>query len=273
MNGTITITRGDKVTVHTYTSPPEGWLVNTHILEGPTKLVIFDGQLMKACADEAAAYARQLDKPVERIILSHPHPDHWSGFEVLTARFPQAEVHALPAVTEVVRAAGEIMLGKLQPSYGDKIATRVTVPSGAISAGLQTFDGARLEFREYSHGESDVQLVALLPEQQVMLAFDLVFAPRDHAFTLAGHFDNWVTILESLKAMPGYDTIVIGHDTPTDPSAFDATIVYLNRAKEIHAASKDGQSYASALKAAFPDRAQPGWVDFSGMMLYGAQRV
>jgi hypothetical protein len=197
MNGTITITRSDKVTIHTYTSPPEGWLVNTHILEGPTKLVIFDGQLVNACADEAA--------------------------------------------------------------------------SGAISVGPQTFDGARLEFREYPHGESDVQLVALLPEQRVMLAFDLVFAPRDHAFTLAGHFDDWVTILETLKTMPGYDTIVIGHDTPTDPSAFEATIAYLKRAKEIHAGSKDGQSYASALKAAFPDRAQPAWVDFSGMVLYGAQ--
>jgi len=115
--------------------------------------------------------------------------------------------------------------------------------------------------------------MALLPEQQVMLAFDLVFASRDHAFTLAGHFDNWVTILETLKEMPGYDTIIIGHDTPTDPSAFDATIAYLKRAKEIYAASKDGQSYASALKAAFPDRAQPGWVDFSGMALYSGQRI
>ena len=273
MNGTITITRGGTVTIHTYTSPPEGWLVNTHILEGPTKLIIFDGQLVRAYADEAAAYASHLNKPVDRIILSHPHPDHWSGLEVLTARFPQAEVHALPGVTELVRAAGEIMLGKLQPSYGDKIATRVTVPSGAISAGPQTFDGARLEFREYPHGESDVQLMALLPEQQVMLAFDLVFASRDHAFTLAGHFDNWVTILETLKEMPGYDTIIIGHDTPTDPSAFDATIAYLKRAKEIYAASNDGQSYASALKAAFPDRAQPGWADFSGMALYSGQRV
>jgi len=35
-----------------------------------------------------------------------------------------------------------------------------------------------------------------LPEQQVMLAFDLVFGPHDHACTLAGHFDNWVTALE-----------------------------------------------------------------------------
>ena len=242
MHGTITITRGGTVTIHTYTSPPEGWLVNTHILEGPTKLIIFDGQLVRAYADEAAAYASRLTKPVDRIILSHPHPDHWSGFEVLTARFPRAEVHALPGVTELVRAAGEIMLGKLQPSYGDKIATRVTVPSGAISAGPQTFDGARLEFREYPHGESDVQLMALLPEQQVMLAFDLVFASRDHAFTLAGHFDNWVTILETLKEMPGYDTIVIGHDhvagmyqrTGTDHRDIDAAECFLHGALRRH---------------------------------------
>jgi glyoxylase-like metal-dependent hydrolase (beta-lactamase superfamily II) len=268
MNGTITVTHGGKVTIHTYTSPPDGWLVNTHILEGPTKLAIFDGQLMTAYAEEVAAYASRLGKPVDRIILSHGHPDHWSGLEVLAPRFPQAEVHALPGVTEFLRDFGEFALGKFQENLGDKVATRVTVPSCAISVGTQTFDGAPLEFREYLDAESNVQLVALLPEQQVMFAFDLVFAPRDYAFTLVPNFDNWVTILESLKATRGYETIVIGHDTPTDRSAFDATIAYLERAKEIHAASKDGQSYASALKAAFPDRAQPGWVDFSGMMLY-----
>ena len=271
MNGIITITHGGEVTIHTYTSPPEGWLVNSHILEGPTKLVIFDGQMMNAYADEVADYASRLGKPVDRIIISHGHPDHWSGLEVLAQRFPQAEVHALPGVTEFLRAFGEFALGKFQQNFGDKVATRVTVPSRAVSLGAQTFDSARLEFREYLDAESNVQLVALLPEQHVMLAFDLVFAPRDHAFTLVPNFDNWVSILEALKAMPGYDTIIIGHDAPTDRSAFDATIAYLKRAKDIHAASKDGQSYASALKAAFPDRGQPGWVDFSAAMLYAAQ--
>ncbi len=36
-----------------------------------------------------------------------------------------------------------------------------------------------------------------------------------------------------------------------------------------HAAyASDGTSYAQALKAAFPDRLQPGWVDFSGLVLF-----
>jgi hypothetical protein len=103
-----------------------------------------------------------------------------------------------------------------------------------------------------------------------MLSFDLVFAARDHAFTVVPNFDHWIGILEGLKATRGYDTIIIGHDAPTDPSAFDATIAYLKRAQSIHADSKDGAAYASALKAAFPERAQGSWVDFSGKMLYAA---
>lgn len=271
MDGTITVSNGGKIAVHTYTSPPDGWLVNTHILEGPTKLLIIDGQLMKAYADEVVAYATSLGKPVDRFVLSHGHPDHWSGFEVLKPCFPQAEVHALTGVIEFLSAFGEYALGKVRQITGDKIAEHVTIPTQAVSVGAQTFDGAQLEFREYLDAESNVQVLALLPEQGVMLAGDIVFAPRDHAFTLVPNFDNWVTIIDSLKAMPGYDTIVIGHDTPTDRSAFDATIAYLKRAKEIHAASKDGQSYASAVKAAFPDREHPEWVDFSGGMLYSAQ--
>jgi hypothetical protein len=76
------------------------------------------------------------------------------------------------------------------------------------------------------------------------------------------HFDHWMIILESLKALQGYDTITIGHDTPVHRSAIDSTITYVNRAKEIHAASADAKTYSESLKAAFPDRRQAGWVDF-----------
>jgi hypothetical protein len=44
-----------------------------------------------------------------------------------------------------------------------------------------------------------LQLAALLPEQKVLMAFDLVFSPNEHAFTGANHFDHWMIVLESLK--------------------------------------------------------------------------
>src|SRR5438067_1700103 len=62
--------------------------------------------------------------------------------------------------------------------------------------------------------EANLQLTALLPKQRVLMAFDLVFSPNEHAFTIVDHFDHWMIILESLKALQGYDTITIGHDAP-----------------------------------------------------------
>jgi hypothetical protein len=74
------------------------------------------------------------------------------------------------------------------------------------------------------------------------------------------------------KALQGYDTITIGHDTPVHRSAIDSTIAYVKRAKEIHAASADAKTYSESLKAAFPNRRQAAWVDFSASLLYPAPR-
>jgi glyoxylase-like metal-dependent hydrolase (beta-lactamase superfamily II) len=115
-----------------------------------------------------------------------------------------------------------------------------------------------------------LQLAALLPEHKVLMAFDLVFSPNQHAFTGANHFDHWLIVLESLKALQGYDRIIIGHDTPVDRSAIDSTMTYIKRAKEIHAASADAKSYSENLKASFPDLRQASFVDLSASYLYAA---
>jgi len=147
----------------------------------------------------------------------------------------------------------------------------VTVPTKTITEGLQRIDGITYDFKRFVHAESDLQLAALLPEQKVLMAFDLVFSPNQHAFTVVDHFDHWMIILESLKALHGHDTITIGHDTPVHRSAIDSTITYVKRAKEIHAGSADARTFSESLKAAFPDQ-HADWVDFSAGLLYAAPR-
>jgi hypothetical protein len=77
-------------------------------------------------------------------------------------------------------------------------------------------------------------------------------------------------VLESLKSLQGYDTIIIGHDMPVDRSAIDSTMTYVKRAKDIHAAAADAKTYSENLKAAFPDRRQAAFVDLSASYLYAA---
>jgi glyoxylase-like metal-dependent hydrolase (beta-lactamase superfamily II) len=270
--GAVRVSQFGPIKIHSYLSPADGFHVNTQMIEGPTAVVIFDGQLLLPYADEVASYAQTLGKPVDRIILSHAHTDHWSGLQVLTERFPNARVFALDGVADQLRARGLARLDSFRPIYGDKIATKVTVPTETITEGLQQIDGITYDFKRFVDGESDLQLAALLPEQKVLMAFDLVFSPNEHAFTVVDHFDHWMIILESLKTLQGYDTITIGHDTPVYRSAIDSTIAYVKRAKEIHAASADAKTYSESLKAAFPDRQQAAWVDFSASLLYAASR-
>ena len=270
--GAILVRHFGPVKIHSYLSPADGFQVNTQMIEGPTAVVIFDGQLLVAYADEVASYVQTLGKPVDRIILSHAHTDHWSGLQVLTERFPDARAFALDGVADQVRASGPARLDSLRRIYGDKIATKVTVPTETITEGVQRIDGITYDFKRFVDAESDLQLAALLPEQKVLMAFDLVFSPNEHAFTVVDHFDHWMIVLEQLKALQDYDTITIGHDTPVHRSAIDSTITYVKRAREIHAVSADAKTYSESLKAAFPDRQLANMVDFSAKLLYAARR-
>ena len=268
--GAILVSEFGAVKIHSYLSPADGLHVNTQMIEGPNAVVIFDGQLLLPYADEVASYVQTLGKPIDRIILSHAHTDHWGGLQVLTERFPDARVFALGRIADQVRARGPARLDGLRRTYGDRAATKVTVPTETITEGPQRIDGVTYDFKRFVDAESDLQLAALLPEQKVLMAFDLVFSQNQHAFTGSNHFDHWLIVLDSLKALQGYDRIIIGHDTPVDRSAIDSTMTYVKRAKEIHAASADAKSYSEKLKAAFPDLQQAGFADLSASYLYAA---
>jgi glyoxylase-like metal-dependent hydrolase (beta-lactamase superfamily II) len=268
--GAILVNQFGPVKIHSYLSPADGLQVNTQMIEGPNVVVIFDGQLLLPYADEVASYVQMLGKPVDRIILSHAHTDHWGGLQVLTERFPNARVFALDGTADQVRARGAARLDGLRRTYGDKAAAKVTVPTETITEGPQLIDDVTYDFKRFVDAESDLQLAALLPKQKVLMAFDLVFSPNQHVFTGANHFDHWILVLESLKSLQGYDTIIIGHDMPVDRSAIDSTITYVKRAKDIHAAAADAKTYSENLKAAFPDLQQAGFVDLSASYLYAA---
>src|ERR1700742_4138356 len=105
--GSILVNEFGPVKIHSYLSPTDGFHVNTQMIEGKEAVVIFDGQLLLPYADEVASYVQTLGKPVDRIILSHAHTDHWSGLQVLTGRFPDARVFALDGIADQLQARGQ----------------------------------------------------------------------------------------------------------------------------------------------------------------------
>ena len=149
----ILVSRFGSVKIHSYLSPADGLQVNTQMIEGPNAVVIFDGQLLLPYADEVASYVQALGKPVDRIILSHAHTDHWGGLQVLTERFPGARVFALDGIADQVRTRGPARLDGLRRTYGDRAATKVTVPTETITEGPQQIDGITYDFKRFVDAE------------------------------------------------------------------------------------------------------------------------
>ena len=103
MQGTVSLTHGDKVTIHTYTAPELGWRANTHIIELPTQLVLFDAQLTPAFAREVLGITTALNKPITRLYISHAHPDHFAGATEI-----DAPTYALAEVKQLIDRSGKL---------------------------------------------------------------------------------------------------------------------------------------------------------------------
>lgn len=269
--GTVVTKDYRGVAIHTYKAPEEGLFVTSQIVETTDGLVVFDAVFHIKHAEELANYIAGLGKQVNRIVLSHIHPDHWSGLSVLHDRFPEAPIYALPEITAYIRENGQKILDARNAAFGPVVAKAPTLPDHDLAVGAATIGGVRFEFERQPDGESDWQTIVRLPDAGVVMVFDLVFPSEHHLFTVANHFDHWVEILQALKgdAAKGYDTLMVGHGNPAGFDVIDGNIAYLHKAKEIHAANSTAESYAEALKGAYPSYYGGGWVDFSSLLLYG----
>ncbi len=271
MVGKVTSQNRSGVTLHTYVPPDDGFLVNTQIVETSAGLVVFDGNFFTKYAIEVADYVQGLGKPVERIVLSHTHPDHFSGLTVLHERFPNAPIYAFPEVTAYVKANGQAILDARNKAFGGTVAKTPTVPTHVLATGTTDIGGVTFVFEKVRDGEADWQTVVKLPKQHVLMAFDLVFPKGTHLFTVVDHFEPWIATLEGFKQLrdQGYMTILVGHGQSTDFDALDGNITYLRSAIAAHKASKTPEEYAKRLKDEYPSYYGGPWVDFSSLMLYG----
>jgi glyoxylase-like metal-dependent hydrolase (beta-lactamase superfamily II) len=272
MDGTHRTIALEGVKVHVYTPPDESLLVNSTIIELADRLIVVDGQIFQKFAREVGDLIDSLGKPVDRFILTHTHPDHYSGFQTLLERFPGVQLAALPAVSDYVARMGQQVLDLRRSLFGDEIATRVKVPDAVIVPGELVISGVRFLFQEFTDAEADHTLTITLPDHGVALVADLLASPDHHLFTVSPHFDEWIAAVNSIRAdvsRYGIKTIVVGHGAPVGPDVLPDNLEYLEAAKRAHASSGKAEEYVAAVSASLPKRAPDMWLNWSSQMLYG----
>ncbi|MEU6201210.1 MBL fold metallo-hydrolase [Streptomyces sp. NPDC047061] len=257
MKGTITVIEKGTLRVHSYMAPEAGINVTTQLIETPSRLIAVDGQVNVADADEVAEYAKGLGKPLDRLIITHEHPDHFQG----AARF-NAPIHALPAVRDQMAARGD-----LRDLNGVPVLAAEVAPTVLITPGTEVIDGVPFVFEAVSGGETADQLLIRLPEHGVMVAQDLVYH-QTHVFVGHNDIDRWQVILQDL-ADPAYETILPGHGLPAGQGVLTEMAEYLQVAREL--LGDDGQAYKEAMIKRFPTHRIPFIIDIGNYYLFGTR--
>jgi len=259
MQGTVTIIPTAVGHIHTYTAPDVSSRVTTHIIETADSLVLIDAQLFKPFGAEAAAYAASLGKPIDRIILSHDHPDHWYGAESFDAPLVATATSA-GLIQEAVESGSAASQAS---SFGDLAATEFRVPEVGVELGSETIAGINFEFSAIENAEAVENLVVLVPEAKTAILQDLMY---NAVYFFPGlNRPNWIAALEdmrtSLKA-DGYEIILPGHGVPTTLGTLDTGIEFLQFLDEQFNTADSGEAVAEAIVARYPSFDGAGLLPF-----------
>jgi len=256
MNGTITVVDAGPVRVHSYMAPAASVNVTTQLIETPARVIAVDAQFLAPFADEAATYARGLGKPLDRLIITHAHPDHYYG----ASRWG-VPVHALPVVTEQIVARGDG-----QDPTGTAVPVAGVTPTEAITPGTEVIDGVPFVFEALSGGEAPDELVIKLPEQGILVAQDLVYHDI-HLYFGGNDIAGWQRAVEHLAADDSYHTILAGHGLPASPAVYAELRRYLADAREL--LGDDGEAYKKAIIDRYPAYGGAFIIDIANGYLFG----
>jgi glyoxylase-like metal-dependent hydrolase (beta-lactamase superfamily II) len=272
-SGTVTAIIRGETTFHTYTAPEAGFRVNSHLIETATDVTVIDAQLALPFAREVAGVIDDIGKPVSRFIISHGHPDHYSGLQVLAEAHPAADIYALQSVRDYLAEWAQPVLDARRAAFGDIIAARAVYPTATLQPGETSFPGLTISVEEVAEAEAHSSALITFPGARVLAAADLVAAPGYHLFLVIDGEENiphWIGQLESIAGRTDIDTVLTGHGPTTDPAAAAAAgIDWLRTAARARAGAADAAGYAAAIKARYPDYRDPVWADFGSQMLYG----
>jgi len=263
MHGKIVKTERENAIIHTYVSSAEGTLETSHIVETANKLVIIDAQFLRSNADELKDYAESLGKPVDRIIITHSHPDHWFGLE----RFKDVPIHALPETIGEITTLGDIIIQSKKPILGDLVTDITVVPEAEITEGKTVIDGLTYKFEKITDAEAGIQLLIKFPEINVLIAQDLVYN-KVHLFIGQNTANNWQKVISELNNTKNYDVILAGHGAPASTEVYDRMLAYLDDVKTVLAESKTPEGVKNELMKKYPDYRGGLLIDISNSFLF-----
>lgn len=241
-----------------YTGSPAGFQVTSTLIQGEKDAILVDAQFTVADAHRLTAMIVESGKNLKQVFVTHAHPDHFFGLEVVLKQFPKAEVIARPDVVAEIKKISPGKMAYWKPLYGNNLASKYVVPKAFKGAKL-TLEGKEIQLIDLGPGESEAATVVYVPELKAVVTGDLAYEGV-HMWLAEGRPDEWLTNLASLQQGREIERVVAGHrvQAATEQKQILAdNAAYIDEFKAIKAASKTPEEAYKAMTAKYPNLELP----------------
>ena len=205
---------------------PHSLPVNCVIVSGPTEMILVDTCLLLSDARVLVERLRASGKRLRRVLLTHAHPDHYFGMDVVREAFGGVEVYARPRVQESLVAWPATVRHWAEVLGVYDVPWSLRMPR-VLADGPLDLEGHELVPIDLFGTESLYATAFYIPSRRTLLAGDLVCNGRHPLTADVGNLPTWISQLQRVRDAYDIETVIMGHGEPAGPEILDVAIEYL----------------------------------------------
>lgn len=263
-----------KIKVFNGGDTPGGFAVNSTLIYGKEDAIILDAQFAQSSAHRLVAMITENGVKPSRIYVSHFHPDHFLGLNVIKKEFPEIQVVSLPSIASDINGAFDFKIQYWGNTVLKLDGAKEAVHVEALKENYMELEGERIEILGPLRGDSEDASSLWIPSIRTLLAVDSVFSQAyvwiADAKTIQSR-KEWYKVLDDFEALKP-EVVVPGHSPSNDPKYFTPdnirfTRKYIQDFEEVWKHAADSEEIIQKMEKMYPGLAAKICLDMSAKIL------
>lgn len=258
---TLSATSASALSVQPVIASAGSFHVTSSLIKGEKEMILVDGQFLQSDAHRLVAQMLETGLSLKSIVITHAHPDHYFGLDVVLKSFPNTPIYAAPEVVEDMAIMSPKKMKQWKPVFGDNL-TNKPVTATPLASNTLTLEGESIELIKIGQADTHDTTAFYVPSAKTIIAGDLAYKDI-YPWTAETNTSNrkaWIKNLDKLNNL-GASQVIAGHmleNSDTDIAAvlnFNKT--YLTKFNHAVESTNSVEEMRTEIFSAYPNLALP----------------